>query len=485
MRINPRTAAYSSLACALAMALTACAGGPAYQAPAFPGAGAGVGPWQGPFLGASALLDTGKAPPAEWWKLYDDAALDAAVRQALAANTDLRVALANLDRARAVYGQARADLLPSTSLSAGASRARAQTSWNGPGQAPVQTNYRGAIDIAYELDLFGRVRSEIDSARADADALAAAYDAAKVVVAAETTRAYVDACAYGQSVLAARSTIDVARRTAGLVALALRAGSASRLDQERSGAALAQAEAALPPLQARQNVALFELAALTGQTPDQAPAAARDCVKAPEIAGLMPVGDGVAMLRRRPDVRQAERLLAADTARVGVAVAELYPRVSFGASAAYLRNDALRGERSWSFGLGPLISWTFPNTALARGRVAQARAQGAASLARFDGAVLTALKEAEQSLSRYQGASAQRDALARARSHAANAFGLAEQRYRAGSIAYLDVLVAQNGLVGAEAALASADQQLGSARVDVFKALGGTWQAPSAKRQPD
>ncbi|HIC2068377.1 TPA: TolC family protein [Raoultella ornithinolytica] len=108
--------------------------------------------------------------------------------------------------------------------------------------------------------------------------------------------------------------------------------------------------------QCRRDTALFELAALMGRTPSQVPEAARACVKAPEIAGALPVGDGTALLRRRPDVRQAERQLAADTARIGVAVADLYPRIALGASGYYLRNDYLKGNRTWSFSLGTLIS---------------------------------------------------------------------------------------------------------------------------------
>ena len=197
--------------------------------------------------------------------------------------------------------------------------------------------------------------------------------------------------------------------------------------------------------------------------------------------GAIPVGDGTAMLRRRPDIRQAERTLAADTARTGVAVADLYPRVTLGGSLSYLRNDYLKDDHTWSFSLGPLITWSFPNITKARSRIAQSKAQSAASLARFDGVVLTALKESEQSLSRYAGTVNQRNALAEAQAHAENAFHMAEQRYRAGSISYLDVLVAQDTLVNARLQVALADQQVGTARVDVFKALGGGWQEHSAE----
>ena len=195
------------------------------------------------------------------------------------------------------------------------------------------------------------------------------------------------------------------------------------------------------------------------------------CTKAPEIAQALPIGDGTALLRRRPDVRQAERQLAADTARIGVAVADLYPRVTLGASGNYLRNDYLKGNRTLSFSLGPLISWRFPNTMVARSRVAQAKAQAAASLATFDGAVLNALKESEQSLSTYGAAMQQRQALIEARDRADRAFQLADQRYRAGSISYLDVIVAQGTLIDASSQVAAADQR----RVRTGRRVQGAW----------
>ena len=463
-----------SLGLVQALALAACASGPDYHPPVFPETAAGS------FVSQSAQFDAGSPPPAHWWRLYDDPALEAIEQEALTANTDLRVALANLDRARAIHQEARGGLLPSTTMTGGAIRGRSQTSGGGQDTAPVQWNYTGGLDISYELDLFGRVRRDIEAARGDTEAIAAAYDGVQVVVAAETARAYVDACAYGASLDVARSSVDMAQQTLDAVTRQERAGSVSRLDVERSGAALAQAEAELPRLQALRNAALFGLAALMGRTPSQVPETARLCTQAPDVAALVPIGDGMAMLRRRPDIRQAERQLAADTARTGVAMADLYPRVALGASASYLRSDALQGDRTVSFSVGPLISWTFPNMTAARSHIAQAKARGAASLARFDGVVLTALKESEQSLSSYEGALGLRHALVQAQAHAENAFRLAQQRYRAGSIGYLDLIVAQTNLLSARSQLATADRQVGSARVDVFKALGGGWEERSA-----
>ncbi len=463
------------MAIAVAVITAGCASGPDYHAPATPETSAG------PFVSKPADTDTAVSLPADWWKLYDDPALDNLVQEALSANTNLRVTLANLDRARAIYKEARGGLFPSTNVSAAAGYGRDQTTWTGTGQAPTQWSYSGGLDVSYELDLFGRVRRDIEAARDDTDAVAAAHDAAKVVVVAETTRAYVDACTYGESIDVAHSSIELAQRSLDLISRQQHAGSASHLDVERAGVTLAQAQAALPPLQGQRDAALFELAALMGRTPSEVPESARVCTQAPEIAGALPIGDGTALLRRRPDVRQAERQLAADTARIGVAVADFYPRVTLGASGNYLRNDYLKGNRTWSFSLGPLISWSFPNTMVARSRIAQAKAQNAASLASFDGTVLNALKESEQSLSAYGAAMQQREALIEARNRAENAFRLADQRYHAGSISYLDVIVAQTSLINAKSQVAAADQRVGSTRVSVFKALGGGWEQASTQ----
>jgi outer membrane protein TolC len=220
---------------------------------------------------------------------------------------------------------------------------------------------------------------------------------------------------------------------------------------------------------------LFELAALMGLTPAEAPAAAKACARAPRVLQPLPVGDGQALLARRPDVREAERKLAADTARIGVATADLYPRISLGGSGNFFRNDQVRGSDSFSFSLGPLISWSFPSIAVGRARIAQAEATAQASLASFDGAVLTALKEVEQALSTYAAETERNARLQEAVGHAEAAYRLADQRYRAGSIALIDLLDAQRDLTTARSALAASNQQLGSLRIDLFKALGGGW----------
>jgi len=459
------------------LAATACAVGPRHGAPSTPAAAAG------PFLTPAPDIDSATALPADWWRLYDDPVLDRLIGRAFAANTDLRVAAANLARARAVLGETRAARLPATDLSGGVAYGDAVTNGIPQGGSPDWT-YSGGLAVSWELDLFGRVSRAIQAARADAQAVEAARDRVRVVVAAETARAYADACAFADAAAVARTSLAIAEEGLRTVTAKEAAGSAARLDIERSATAVANARAAIPPLDGRRRTALLELAALIGETPAGIPAEAAACTRPPAPLAAIPVGDGAALLRRRPDIREAERRLAADTARIGVATADLFPRITLGGSANYLRNDSVRGSDAFTFSLGPLLSWSFPNIAAARSRIAQARAQDAASLAAFDGAVLTALKEVEQALAAYAAEGERNHALADARTRAENAYQLADARYRAGSISYLDVLVAQGDFMTARAALADSTQRLGSARMDLFKALGGGWQTPAAVPQP-
>lgn len=455
-----------------ALLLGACAVGPDYRPT--PPAPLAAGAFQTVAPGVSAA-------PAEdqWWRLYDDPVLDGLIRRALDANTDLRVARANLLRARNVVREAGAGYWPQVDASGGPSYSNMQ----GPvqqGGGSWQWSYNAGLNAQWELDLFGRIDRTIEAALADRDAVAAVRDRVALTVAAETARAYVNACVLAEGVAVARSSADIAARQLDLIRQRERVGAATRLDVERSATALANVRAELPTIEGRRRVALFELAALLGATPAEVPEVAQACTRAPKVARAIPVGDGAALLARRPDVREAERRLAADVARIGVATADLYPRISLGGSGNFFRNRNVQGSDSFTFSLGPLVSWSFTNLAVGRARIAQAEATQQASLAAFDGAVLTALKEVEQALSTYAAEGERNGRLREAVDHAAAAYALAEQRYRAGAIGLLEQLDAQRELTAARGALAASDQQLGSVRIDVFKALGGGWAGADA-----
>ncbi|MBW8755515.1 MAG: TolC family protein, partial [Sphingomonadales bacterium] len=305
----------------------ACAVGPDYHRPETPP------PAIGAFQTAAPGTSTA-APEDGWWRLYDDPELDRLIQRALAANTDLRVARANLLRAQNVLAEARANRLPQGETTAGANYGNSNGGGNGNGNGnnnqgssgAAQWSFNGGINVDWEIDLFGRLSRTIEAARADAQATEAARDRVALTVAAETARSYVDACALAEAIAVARDSAGIATRQLALIQERERAGAASRLDSERSATALANVRAELPTLEGRRRASLFELAALLGLTPAEVPEAARQCARTPHVLRAIPVGDGRALLARRPDVREAERKLAADTARIGVSTAELYPR---------------------------------------------------------------------------------------------------------------------------------------------------------------
>jgi outer membrane protein TolC len=270
----------STLSAVLATLLTAaCTSGPDYHRPA------AALPKGGQFVTKGQGIDPAAPLPDDWWRLYRDPALDALIAQAFAANTDLRVAAGNLAKARAVLSEARAGRLPSTSLSGGGGYGNTVSFGGGQGGSAQIGEGQGfgnvSGSLSWEVDLFGRIHRGIEAARADAQAEEAARDGVRVLVAAEVTRSYLTACAQGHALAVARDSAQVAQQNLDLVTAQEKAGSVANFDVERAAAAAATARAALPAFEAQRQVALFELAALLGQTPDAIPQAAQGCAIPP------------------------------------------------------------------------------------------------------------------------------------------------------------------------------------------------------------
>lgn len=421
---------------------------------------------------SSSMLESQQPLPNDWWQLYNDQRLNALVAQALSTNNDLRVAEANLRRAQAVLKQSTSDRLPSTTLSGGANYGDAEQSVN-----DEQWTESAGLSVAWEADFWGRISQAIDAAQADVAAQQAARDMVRVTVAAETTRAYLNLCAYGNQLRVAQASLANSEAQRDIVAAQLQAGTVTESALASAEAVVQTIQAQLPEARAAKQNALFELTALLGLTPANAPSDLLQASLPPALAVALPVGDGTELLRRRPDLRQAEKILAADVARVGVATADLYPRITLGASANYLHNDVINGSDSFSYGVGPLISWNFPNTVAARARLAQAKAQAQASVASFDAQVLNALKEVEQALTSLNAVTEQQQALARAEQQATRAYRLDKARFDVGAIAHVELLVTQRTMLDSRAANAAAKVALTNAQVDLFKALGGGWRA--------
>jgi NodT family efflux transporter outer membrane factor (OMF) lipoprotein len=478
-----RTAA---LMAPLSALLWGCTVGPRYAPPAVSTAAD-----QG-FAASTVQTASADAPPPNWWRLYNVPALDALVQDALVHNKNLLMAAANLAYARDALAQARAGRYPSTQVTAGAQYGITSlgqaTSQIETGRPATSSGYfTGGLDVSYEVDLFGQIHRAVQAAAANVQAVQAAEDVTRISVAAETTRAYVNACAYAQELGVAQQSLDLVTQTYQVTVKTAEAGAASDFDVARARALVEQTRATLPVYEGQRRTALFEVAVLTGQPPEAISLAADACKAPPQLTTVLPVGDGRSLLRRRPDVRQAERELASDVPRIGVATANLYPTITLGASGASsaVTLAGLASQKALTYGLGPLLSWNFPNTAIAQAQIREARATASAAYANFQATVLQALQDAEESLTAYGSELGRNGALKAARDQSAIAFHLAQVRYQDGEASYLDLISAETDLVNANAALAASDQALASDQVTVFKALGGGWeQAPAVEPLP-
>jgi outer membrane protein TolC len=299
----------------------------------------------------------------------------------------------------------------------------------------------------------------------------------RVLVVADTTRAYADAASGAERLRVAHEIVDLLDRQLALTRKRHDAGLETGLAVARLATLRDQRAADIPALEAARAAALFRLATLTGRAPAELPPIAGERDVALEIDRPLPIGDGAQWLARRPDVRAAERRLAADTARIGVATADLYPRITFGGSVGSTGSDLgdifTGGPLRWL--LGPLLSWAFPNQEPIRARIEAAEADAAHSLAAFDGTMLTALEETETALSNYAHAIARRRSLQAASVQAEKAAKIVRAQQRAGTINSLDSLDAERTLAEARAQLAAQDAEVSRAQIDVFRALGGSW----------
>ena len=354
--------------------------------------------------------------------------------------------------------------------------APAATRGRDPGQSDTTNSFDAGLQVAYEVDLFGRVSRSIEAGRGDVAAAEADADAVRVAIVSDTARAYADASSAAERLAVAEHIVELLGRSLDLTQKQVEIGQTTRLDTARIAALRNQRQAEIPALAAERDNALFRLATLTGRAPAELPSAAGARTTSLKLDQPIPVGDGSQLLARRPDVRAAERRLAAATARIGVATAELYPQVtlggSIGSSASSIGNLF---SNPIGFLLGPLISWSFSDHARARARVAGAEASTQEALAEFDGTVLRSLQETETALSAYANTLKRREALKAARDEAEVAARIVRAQQREGQVDSLALLDAERTSAEAEAELANVEGQVATAQIDLFRALGGGW----------
>ncbi|MFT4068134.1 efflux transporter outer membrane subunit [Paraburkholderia sp.] len=460
----------------LALALNGCLNvGPDYTLPKQALVNAPLA--NGPIEGADPALTSTLNTPTIWWKLYDDPVLNGLVDEALKSNTDLRVAAANLARSRAALGVAQAQGGFSGKASVAIERAQESAEqYLLSEKLPVANEGDMGISISYEFDLFGKLRRGVEAAQADTEAVESAGDLARITVVADVVRSYVEQCSAAEELRIAQQSLALQKQRVDVSRRLRDAGRGNQTEVTRGQTQVENLMADIPRYAARRKIAQYQLAALLARAPSDLPPAVLACDRLPQIRQPIPIGDGAALLRRRPDIREAERQLAASTARIGVATGALYPTVSIGASAGYtgiLEDIGTSPTARWAF--GPLISWTFPANG-ARGRVREAQASSQVALAKFDGAVLTALRETETSLATYASDYARADSLRAALKSATESADETHRLYRAGRESFISDLDATRTLTAAKAQLAAAQGQVAIDQVNLFLSLGGGWE---------
>jgi len=410
---------------------------------------------------------------ARWWRQFDDPVLDGLQTAALDSNSDVRIAVARVRQARAIFDDVGFDRWPTVTVDGSIDKRKEVV----PGffDEPVQiSTYRAGFDAFWEVDVFGRVRSAVRAAAATAEGFQATLEDVRVSVAAEVARNYFELRGLQQQLAVAERSLVNQRETLRLTVVRRDAGIGEEQDVASATARVAAIEATLPPI--RTGIALREhrLAVLTGVRPgalsaDLSPRAY------PPLAKALPLGDPSALLRRRPDVRAAERRLAAAAARESVAAADLYPRITISGFLGFLagRGSLFGSADSRAWAVTPALSWAAFDLGRVRARLRGSEAATAESLADFEQTVLLALEETENALVAYREQQQRLVNLTDQVRESTRAASIARTRYREGLVDFLELLDAERTQLQAEDAVAQAEADVFTSVVAVYKSLGG------------
>ena len=475
----------------LTAALSACAVGPNYHRPTtqvakqFPPTGATQEPAQE--SPASGDIYSHAPTQTEFWKQFDDPVLNSMVSDALTANYDLRIALGRLVQARAQRNESLFDLAPTVTASGGYTKQRTAGVEN-PFGGPYTTKlYNANFDATWELDFFGGVRRGIQARNAELQGEVANLQDAQVSVIAEVARNYFELRGQQTQLAVARANVKNQRQVLALAQAELQAGSGTDLDVARAQSQLSTTLSTIGPLEAAVSSSIHRLGVLTGRDPDALTGVLSAPHDLPPLPAIVPVGTPEDLLRRRADIRAAERNLAASTALVGVAVSNLFPKVTFTGSFGYAAAEpaALGSSASRDYIIGPGITWAAFDLGRVRAQIAGARAGAVIALDQYHQTVLTALEETEDALVTH---ARDRDQLRHAQDAArasATAAKLAEIRYKGGMVDFLSVLDAERTELQTEDALAQSRTDAATSLIAVYKALGGGWETAPLPRYTD
>jgi NodT family efflux transporter outer membrane factor (OMF) lipoprotein len=474
MRIHERSSLRLASLLLLVAGATACTVGPDYKQPVVSTPDA----WE---ARAVEGVEEKENAVQTWWRALDDPLLTDLLKQAQAANLDLEIAAARIAEARASFRIAAGDRYPEI-LGQGNVGAQ-QLSENSFGDIGIGgetvENYALGAGLSWEIDVFGRVRRQVESANAAFEASVEDYRDVLVVLLAEVGRNYVDAIALQERIELAQANVVSQQESLQLTQDRFDAGLTSALDVAQAESNLANTEAQIPPLETQLTAALNRIAVLLGESPGSVHDSLLGRTDIPLPPDELLVGIPADVVRQRPDIRRAERDLASQTARIGVATADLYPRFSltgflgFDSSAI---GDLLEGDSvTWSVGL-PFVGNIFDG-GRRRGRIDVEKARTEQLLSAYRLTVLTALEEVEDALVAYAMERVRRERLTRAVEASQRSVELVRTQYMAGLTNFQNVLDSQRSLTDQQDRLAESEGQVIKNLIVLYRALGGGWQA--------
>ena len=444
--------------------IAGCAAGPDYAPPEPP-----PDPlqWRSP---TDHGLAASTADIREWWRFFDDAGLNALVDRGLSGNLDLAQARSRVREARATRGIETAGRFPSLGAAGSAARVK-------EGEASSTELYAAEFDAAWEIDLFGRASRRIEAAEADMGASIEAMRGVQVSLAAEIALNYVEVRALQNRIRVAEANVRTQQETFEVVSDRYDLQLAGGLEVAQAESNLSDSRARIPPLNAGLRRAMNRLAVLLGENPGTLNDRLRPPGDVPAAPPEIAIGIPADLMRRRPDIRRAERELAAQSARVGAATAELYPRFTFNGTLQFAAADAsnLFSAMSRLLSIGPAFQWNVFNAGSVRRNIEVRTERREQALLNYEQTVLRALEEVENAMTDYARELDRRAHLEKAAAAARNAAETAESLYKDGLRDYIYVLDAQRAQFTMEDRLATSNADVAANLIRLYKALGGGW----------
>jgi outer membrane protein, multidrug efflux system len=455
-----------------------CAVGPNFQPPkTTPPA-----QWSAPQAGGETNLEPSLD---SWWKSFNDPQLDSLVERAVRTNQDLRIAEARVREARAFYRIASSQLWPT--VDAGGSYARENQSKNQPilGSLPMPSGipyennvYQAGFDASWEIDVFGGNRRAIEAGKAEVAAAEFGRRNVLVTLLGEVARNYVELRGCQRRLEIATNNLKTQQEALALAQDRFKNGLTSDLDVQQAATILANTRAAIPMLETGIQDYIHRLGVLLGQPPEALLAELSAPAPIPSAPPIVPAGLPSDLLRRRPDIQQAERQLAASTARIGVATADLFPKFSLTGVAGYESTSASDwfsgGSKFWS--IGPTVQWRIFDAGRIRANIRVQDARQEQALAAYEKTVLLSFEDVENSLVAYAKEQIRRRSLEDAVASSQDSLHLANQLYGNGLASFINVLDAERSLYQAQDALVQSDKAVTQNLISLYKALGGGWE---------